>query len=462
MMFEKDEALSAACRECYMSLGGMRRKRRRLKRFTYGRQWDDEVRDYRGRVMSEEELMARQGHHVVTNNLMRQLVKGVIGRRRMLAGDSGKHYREVSLEDRCLEEFLISGMCAVRIDDIGRGVVNISPSRLFYRSFLSSDGADCNFIGMLHDMSFSEMARRFGNKDSGYLSALWRNFENSPRSMGRPGSPGEAVDFDRPTLEDTCRVIEVWRRKAMPVISCCDPESGDMARGASSADADIVMRQVNEARVSRGLAALHTNVEISEGWEQTWLLPGGEILGREMHSEQWQPPIVVVFYPMIDGEVHSLMEDVVGQQKMINRLVTLLDEVVAGAAKGVVLYPSDQLPDGMTWEDLRRLWTTPGSIVPFRRTSKQIMPREVLSGGALVGAADLLDRQISMFREISGMPSVAGEGVEARMSAEAIEAHTQRSTCGILDVMGAFDDFMWRIWQVAAAYGIVREGGGDE
>ncbi len=40
------------------------------------------------------------------------------------------------------------------------------------------------------------------------------------------------------------------------------------------------------------------------------------------------------FYPMIDGEIHSFVEDIIDQQHNINWLMTLNDRMLSQAAKG--------------------------------------------------------------------------------------------------------------------------------
>ncbi len=64
----------------WMNGAGLRQARLRNKRFTYGDQWGDMVRDHEGRVMTEGELLASQGCESITNNMIRQLVKKINGR----------------------------------------------------------------------------------------------------------------------------------------------------------------------------------------------------------------------------------------------------------------------------------------------------------------------------------------------------------------------------------------------
>ena len=77
---EKHLKVLHAAYRAWMNGAGLRQARLRNKRFTYGDQWGDLVRDHEGRVMTEGELLASQGCESITNNMIRQLVKTIIGR----------------------------------------------------------------------------------------------------------------------------------------------------------------------------------------------------------------------------------------------------------------------------------------------------------------------------------------------------------------------------------------------
>ena len=55
-----------------------RRDRERNKRYTYGNQWDDTI-CVDGKTMSEEEYITSQGNVPLKNNLIRRLVRAVLG-----------------------------------------------------------------------------------------------------------------------------------------------------------------------------------------------------------------------------------------------------------------------------------------------------------------------------------------------------------------------------------------------
>lgn len=102
--------------------GDPRRRRARYKRYTYGDQWSDLVRDSRGRLVTERDQLTASGKRPMINNLIRQLVKTIVGRYRTQAAEAGRYDDEVSkrnnlaeLDSRLLEEFLISGTAVQRI-----------------------------------------------------------------------------------------------------------------------------------------------------------------------------------------------------------------------------------------------------------------------------------------------------------------------------------------------------------
>ncbi len=64
-----------AAYQAWMNAAGLRQSRLRNKRFTYGDQWGDLVRDHQGRLMTEGEHLANQGCESITNNLIRKMVK---------------------------------------------------------------------------------------------------------------------------------------------------------------------------------------------------------------------------------------------------------------------------------------------------------------------------------------------------------------------------------------------------
>ena len=158
-------------------------------------------------------------------------------------------------------------------------------------------------------------------------------------------------------------------------------------------------------------------------------------------AEEASPELVVRCYPMLDGRVHSLVQDLLGQQRYVNRLVTLLDEVLRYSAKGALLFPTDQLPEGVTWQQMRDIWSRPGAIIPFRRNSKNIVPTEINTGGSYGGAAEMLKTQLDLFSRIAGTPLSAVNDRMNATSADMLRRQMENEMISLLDTLSAFREF---------------------
>ena len=160
-------------------MGGrkLREARNRTKCFTFGDQWGDVSVTASGQCMSDWERFTAAGTTPVTNNLIRQLVKTVVGRFRSQVIDTEKTssaLRQVKetnqlneLDARALEEFLISGCCMQRVEAVKAidgtehvEVTNVNPNRFFVNALLDPRGHDCRLVGQLHDLTMAELLRR--------------------------------------------------------------------------------------------------------------------------------------------------------------------------------------------------------------------------------------------------------------------------------------------------------------
>ena len=133
-----------------------RSKRERHKNYAYGDQWCDPVRTPAGKIVREDELISRSGCKPLSNNLIRQLVKAVVGRWRSQTAADGMYSRP-DIADIAVQKIVAerrwSG-CGVWID-------NIDPRKFFVNAFHDPRGWDIDLIGMLHDMTLPEVVNRF-------------------------------------------------------------------------------------------------------------------------------------------------------------------------------------------------------------------------------------------------------------------------------------------------------------
>lgn len=392
-------------------------KRERLKRYTYGDQWGDIVADSNGRRLTEGQLVSATGRAPLTNNLIRRLVKTIVGRYRSLGKEQKRYDGDIAavaadnclpeLDSRMLEEFLISGIAAQRVTPgVGNAtatVHNVNPRDLFVGAYADPIGRDMNMVGMLHTMSMYHIMQRFGRNNEGRMQRLCRTFDADVV----PSMPlhGGSEHFFATGRAGSHRVVEVWTR-------------------------DAVQRR-------RG-----NRVDIQMVWRGRWLAPDGTVLAEE--ASPWQNgahPFVVKMYPLTDGEVHPFVEDVIEQQRYINRLITMIDRMMGSAAKGVLLFPVDQKLPEFSWEQVRRCWSASDGVIPVSGRGPTL-PQQVVSGGADAGAHRLLELQLKLFEDVSGVSdALTGAAPSGNGGSALYESRINSSTIALADLLDTFDTF---------------------
>lgn len=156
----------------------IRARRRRLMQHTYGDQWSDRTFTAEGLPVTEYDKAVMSGMRPLTNNLLRALVKSVVGRFRFNVSQapqtSDAALRDFhsanfisELDARALEEYLISGCAIQKIvceARPGRGMGvwtdNVSPGSFFCNQFHDPRGTDIRLLGMVHDMTIEEIKLR--------------------------------------------------------------------------------------------------------------------------------------------------------------------------------------------------------------------------------------------------------------------------------------------------------------
>lgn len=409
----------------WSSAAALRARRDRYKRYTYGDQWSDTVSDQNGRLWREEDLIVASGRKPLKSNLIRQLVKTVVGRFRTICAEQGIYETDAiadiaarnslaELDSRALEEFLISG-CAVqrveRTDRFGKEDVwieNVDIRNFFTNSFRDPRGWDIDMAGMLHDMTFSEIVRRFSCGKSAAADKLAKLFADADRTglfaAEAIGEPGADPDFFCSMRDGRFRVIEIWTLEG---------------RRRRRAD----------------------RISIYNVWHCRWLAPDGTLLAEyDSPSKHGSHPFEVKYYPLTDGEVHSFVEDIVDQQRTINRLVVLLEHVLSCSAKGVLLFPVTQKPENFSWDDVSRNWAQPDGIIPINGMGN--MPVQMTAAGSDTGIYRLLEMQMKLFDDVSGVGDVltGRSGGNAR-GADMLDTQVRNATAALADIFQTFMAF---------------------
>ena len=464
-----------------------RKDRERNKRYTYGFQWDDKI-CVDGETMTEEEYIKRQGNVPLKNNLIRRLVKSVLGvyrsqskeptctardRDEQKLGETMSTILQCNMQlnrmtevyARTMEEFLISGFIVHRKSYGWRNGKEdcwtdyVQPNNFFIDNNMRDfRGWDVSVLGEIHDIAFGQLCEQFASSPEDYRRLRdiykWAARKDYIASYAeRFGySRLENYDFLFTSEPGRCRVIEVWRKEQKPRYRCHDYQNGDIFK-IDVEDYQKCVVAVNDERIEMAKSVGMPEEEvplvkatwfIDDYWYFYYLSPFGDILKEgETPYEHDSHPYVFKAYPFIDGEIHSFVADVIDQQRYTNRLITLYDWIMRASAKGVLLMPEDCLPDGVSIDDIAESWAEFNGVIVYRPSKNGRVPEQVANNSTNIGIAELLNMQLKFFEDISGVTgALQGKPGFSGESAAHFQQQTQNATTTLLDLLECFSGFV--------------------
>lgn len=464
-----------------------RKDRERNKRYTYGFQWDDKI-CVDGKTMTEEEYIKSQGNVPLKNNLIRRLVKSVLGvyrsqskeptctardRDEQKLGETMSTILQCNMQlnrmtevyARTMEEFLISGFIVHRKSYGWRNGKEdcwtdyVQPNNFFIDNNMRDfRGWDVSVLGEIHDISFGQLCEQFASSHEDYrrLRDIYKwaaRKEYIASYAERFGySRLENYDFLFTSEPGRCRVIEVWRKEQKPRYRCHDYQNGDIFK-IDVEDYQKCVVAVNDERIEMAKSVGMPEEEvplikatwfIDDYWYFYYLSPFGDILKEgETPYEHDSHPYVFKAYPFIDGEIHSFVSDVIDQQRYTNRLITLYDWIMRASAKGVLMMPDDCLPDGVSIDDIAESWAEFNGVIVYRPSKSGRVPEQVANNSTNIGIAELLNIQLKFFEDISGVTgALQGKPGFSGESAAHFQQQTQNATTTLLDLLECFSGFV--------------------
>lgn len=481
---------------CWDNMSEYRKTRERCKKYTFGDQWSDIV-TVDGEDMTEENYILKQGGVPLKNNLIRRLIRNVLGvyrsqmkepictardRDEQQLGETMSTILQYNMQmnrmseiyGRSMEEFLVSGLVVHRKwygwrnDKCECWTDYVQPNNFFVDGNMHDfRGWDVNIIGEIHDESFETICTKFATSPSEYkrLREIYSNARDRrfvsqyAEQFGR--SRLSNVDFLCPIDNTRCRVIEVWRKESKPRYRCHDYNNGDFYK-IEIGDYSEMVEKVNNERITMGVEAgmelseiplIQTEWFMDNYWYFYYLTPFGDILKEgETPYEHKSHPYVFKAYPFFDGEIHSFAEDVIDQQRYTNRLITMYDWIMRSSAKGVLLFPEDCLPDDMNINDIADEWSRVNGVIVIKAKQGAVMPQQVSANATNIGISELINLQLKFFEDISGVNgALQGKPGYSNTSGSLYQQQTQNATMSLLDLMDSFSSFV-----IDAAYKDVK------
>lgn len=464
-----------------------RKDRERNKRYTYGFQWDDMI-CVDGKSMTEEEYIKSQGNVPLKNNLIRRLVRSVLGvyrsqskeptctardRDEQKLGETMSTILQCNMQlnrmsdvyARSMEEFLISGFIVHRKSYGWRNGKEdcwtdyVQPNNFFIDNNMRDfRGWDVSVLGEVHDISFGQLCEQFASSPQEYRELRdiykWAARKDYIATYAeRFGySRLENYDFLFTSEPGRCRVIEIWRKEQKPRYRCHDYQNGDIFKIDEEDYAQVVLAENEERmRMAKEVGMPEEEVPlikatwfVDDYWYFYYLSPFGDILREgETPYEHGSHPYVFKAYPFIDGEIHSFVADVIDQQRYTNRLITLYDWIMRASAKGVLMMPEDSLPDGVSIDDIAESWTEFNGVIVYRPSKSGKVPEQVANNSTNIGIAELLNMQLKFFEDISGVTgALQGKPGYSGESASHYNQQTENATKSLLDLLECFSCFV--------------------
>ena len=468
------------------AMADFRKRRKRNKKYFNGEQWHDLIEVEKGKYITEEQNIIQQGKVPLKNNMIGSTVTSILGVFRNSYGKPEVIARAVDNQkigemNTCLAEYvyqyarikeidakdmleaMISGMCLQIVDYHYNNVTmrneeqvySVNPSRAFLNGGIEDPrGGDISTIGVLLDMTIDEVVSKFARskKDADkireiyssinkeYITNLYRTFSRSSVSN---------IDFMQPSSMNLCRVIQAWEHEYEDVWLVHDALNGTLEEypieDGSAIDEMVKQREI-DIEINGWdyeMCKLEKEFHHNEFWYVRYLSPCGDVLyeGRTPFSHK-SHPFAIYLGHLIDGEIHSFVENIIDQQRYINRLITLIDFIMGSSAKGVLVFPENAIPKGMRKEDILEQWTSYRGVIFANLKPGTQMPQQISTNATNIGANEMLALQMQLIRDISGVHgALQGKEAKSGTAASLYAQEASNAQVNIADLLESFTEF---------------------
>ena len=473
-------------KRCWDGLYEIRRNRERLMKFRYGDQYIDKV-EVEGRTMTEKAYWEEQGVSPKKNNMIAKMVRSVIGvyknqdtdftavaidreeqsvaEMMTIALQSNRDLNRMQeIELRQFEEFIISGLAFMKESwgwrknrkDTWTDLIN--PNYMFFDGVMQDVRHwDCDIIGQIHDMSFTELASKFATTKEEYrqLTEIYANARDATYMASyyhQVYSYGhERGDFFVPQDHNMCRVIEVWSKEQKPRYRCHDYATGEYY--VVDENEYSYLAQINGMRLKEGteqgipqedIPFIEAEWFMDSYWYYRFLTPLGHVLQEgETPFDHKEHPYTIKIYPFIDGKPHSLVEDSIDQQKFINELITLYVLMAKHSAKGLVVVDEDLIPDNMTRELFEDQFARVNGLIIAKMKPGVELPQQMSTNVSNFNVSELLKLEMGMFEEVTGVTgALQGKTPASGTAASLYAQQVQNASNTLVDVLFTFSNFL--------------------
>lgn len=483
-----------ACANDWEQLGPKRREHERFVRYMNGHQWDDFVEDpdNPGKMIQEKVLISRTGVTPMTNNIIQQYMRNVLGQ--VL---SNKYQTIVNArrdEDSEAAEMLTNTVQAC-LDQNENSTLDINHIVLLHSMGIAwskitftawderntTDGRidfvnenriawnqdcedprlfDLRRICELHSYTMNELIAAFAKTeaDEKALKEVYKSVADTYKERESINQEAKdtlgTLDFWGAASEpNKCRVIEVWQKLGRWVMWVHDRATADNPKeyldGFKQVEAEI--DKENNRRIMQGTAAGMDRADIDnalieyerryeEYWYVKYLTPNGvSLLEMESPYKHQQHPYVFSAMPIIDGMAKPLFSDLIEMQRNINRQRTLLDALLSGSAKNTLFIAEEALEGRDIREYAQEIMKVNGVIAYKAKNGTVPMPEFLSRNSTNIGVWDILNFDMQQAQAVSGL-SGAIQGQIAK-SGTPSSLYAQQAQNTMLNFVLLFDRF---------------------
>jgi hypothetical protein len=138
-----------------------------------------------------------------------------------------------------------------------------------------------------------------------------------------------------------------------------------------------------------------------------------------------------------------MVEDLIDQQKMINRNMILFDFINGASAKGVLLVPEESIADDFTLEDIAEEWTKFNGVIKIKAKAGAQIPHQIITSSVHPGLEEMIQMQLKFMQDIGGVQDASmGKNIGASTPASLYAQQTQNANLNNLDYVSTFNNFI--------------------
>ena len=496
-----DYELLERCNQAWNNSDDIRKTRERVLNYVYGDQWGDII-EWRDGQITERRYIQRKGNVPLQNNIMISIQNSVVGLYTKQAGEPNcfavkrdgqwlsdmmtatmqQDWQKTKMLDvtkNIFEDFIDGGVAIARESYEERNgrkyswTDYVSPNYAFWESGNDVRMEDLRMIGVLHDVAPGQLYNKFCNKQYGWtVEEINKVFEITDTGIHRyyrtsgvqhnDKNKLSYVSFDKPSDESLCRLIEVWTKETKTRYQCYDP----LAQNADEVEYRVEVKDIGHVIQENALriqqykevgvpedewALIEYELREDEYWFYTYMAPDGTVIADGETPYDFQShPFTIRLYPYVNAEVHPFMANIIDQQRYINRLIIMHDMAARSAAKGLMIFPIESIPEGMSKEDIADEITEYDGLLFFEtnRMNPNLRPEIVTSNAVQIGTQELLQMQLNLARDITNVSgALQGKTPSAGTSAARYAQESQNATTSLFTLLQDFTSFTESIAQ---------------